>query len=122
MNYETVREIALALPQVEEGTCYGTPALRVRGKLLARLREDGESLVLHVDPFERDQLLSAHPETYYLTDHYRPYPYILVRLLSAENEAVRDLLEEAWRLQAPKRLVAAHARRSASEGSDSTLP
>lgn len=121
MNYETVREIALALPQVEEGTCYGTPALRVKGKLLARLREDGETLVVHVDPFERDQLLSAHPETYYLTDHYRPYPYVLVKLPLAEPEAVHELLENAWTLQAPKRLVAAFARQSASEGGDAAI-
>ena len=114
MTYEAVREIALALPQVEEGTCYGTPALRVRGKLLARLREDGETLVLRVDPFERDQLLSAHPETYSLTDHYRPYPYVLVQLPLAEAEALHELLERAWALHAPKRLVAAHARQSAS--------
>lgn len=122
MTYESVREIALALPQVEEGTCYGTPALRVKGKLLARLREDGETLVVRVDPFERDQLLSAHPETYFLTDHYRPYPYVLVQLLLAEPEALHELLENAWALQAPKRLVTAHLRQSASKGGDTTLP
>jgi YjbR len=54
VTFETVRAIALALPGVEEGTSYGTPAFRVRGKFLARLREDGETLVVKCDYHERD--------------------------------------------------------------------
>lgn len=105
VNYETVREIALAFPGVEEGPCYGTPGLRVRGKLFARLWEDGETLVLKVGFDAREMLMAADPETFYITDHYAGYPYVLVRLPTVRREQIEHLIEEAWRLNAPKRLV-----------------
>lgn len=106
VTYETVREIALALPGVEEGPCYGTPGLRVRGKLIARLWEDGETLVLKVGFDAREMLMAANPETFYITDHYVGHPYVLVRLPQVRREQIEHLIEEAWRLNAPKRLVA----------------
>ena len=109
--FAAVRKLALFLPGVEEGTSYGTPAFKVRGKLIARLREDGETLVLKV-PFElRDFLMSADPATFYITDHYRGYPAVLVRLPVVDRAHLRDLLEEAWRFSAPKTLLAAHEPR-----------
>lgn len=108
VTYETVREIALALPGVEEGPCYGTPGLRVKGKLFARLWEDGETLVLKVGFDAREVLMAAQPEVFFLTDHYVGYPYVLVRLPRVERERIEPLIEEAWRLSAPKRLVAEH--------------
>jgi len=112
LNYSAVRELALALPQVEEGTCYGTPAFRVKGKLLTRLWEDGETLVVHVELYERDRLIAGDPQTYFVTDHYRDYPMVLVRLASVDPEELQELSEKAWALRAPKRLAAA---RSAEE-------
>ncbi len=106
VTYETVREIALALPGVEEGPCYGTPGLRVRGKLIARLWEDGETLVLKVGFDAREMLMAANPETFYITDHYVGHPYVLVRMPQVRREQIEHLIEEAWRLNAPKRLVA----------------
>ena len=104
-TFETVRQLALALPAVEEGTSYGTPAFRVRGKFFARMWEDGETLVLKIGFDARELLLQADPETFYITDHYRGYPAVLVRLPAVEPGQLRDLLEEAWRFNAPKRLV-----------------
>jgi hypothetical protein len=107
VTFATVRQLALALPGVEEGTSYGTPAFRVHGKFLARLREDGESLVIKVGDDERDLLLAADPRAFFITDHYVGYPTILVRLSAVAVDVLRDVLEGAWRLAAPKRLVAA---------------
>jgi len=45
ITIDTVRQLALALPEVTEGICFGTPAFYVRKKLLARLREDGDTLL-----------------------------------------------------------------------------
>jgi hypothetical protein len=109
LTFETVRQLALALSGVEEGLSYGTPAFRVRGKLLARLREDGESLVVKIDLDERELLMGADPETFYITEHYRNYPAMLVRLARVDTEALRALLEEAWRCAAPKRLLVAYS-------------
>jgi hypothetical protein len=97
--------MALALPEAEEGMSYGTPAFKVRGKLFARLKEDGETLVVKVGFDAREVLMQADPETFFLTDHYRGYPYVLVRLAAVEPDALREVLDEAWRNSAPKRLV-----------------
>src|ERR1051326_9153767 len=91
VTFDTVRQLALALPEVEEGTSYGTPAFKVRKKLFLRLREDGDSLVVKIDFLKRDVLMNAEPETFYITDHYKNYPYILVRLSKVRQVVLRDL-------------------------------
>jgi hypothetical protein len=103
---ELVRRLALALPRAEERPCHGTPGFYVRGKLFARLREDGTSLVVKVDRGLRDVLLDAEPDAFFLEPHYEAYPYMLVRLDRATVEQVEDRLRGAWRLNAPKKLLA----------------
>jgi hypothetical protein len=108
VTFKDVRKLALALQNVEEGTSYGTPAFKVGGKLLARLKEDGESLVVGTTFEEREEMMAADPETYYITDHYLKYPWVLVRLSRVSPDALRDLLNRALRLaqkntRAPKR-------------------
>jgi hypothetical protein len=110
ITLETVRRIALAFPGVEEGLSYGTPGFRVRGKFLARLWEDGETLVVRCGDDERDFRMKADPETFFITDHYRGYPTVLVRLTKVSKEDLREVLEQAWRQQAPRRLVAEYDR------------
>jgi hypothetical protein len=96
-----VREIGLALPDVEDSTMYGKLALKVRGKLLACLAihksAEPESLVVRIDFEQRAGLLAEAPETYYLTDHYRNYPAVLVRLSRVPIDQLRDLLGASWR-------------------------
>src|SRR5262249_44476870 len=81
--------------------------LKAGGKLMARLREDGETLVVRVDPDARDLLLRSDPETFFLTDHYAGHPWVLVRLPRVRPAALATLLEEAFRLVAPPRLLSA---------------
>lgn len=80
LSLATIRRTVSALPGVEEGTSYGTPAWRHKGKLLARLHQDGRSIVLKVGNETRDHLLQADPETFFVTDHYVGYPMVLARL------------------------------------------
>lgn len=101
-----LRELALALPETQEGTSYGTPAFRVKGKLFARLLDDGESLAVKIDLEEREFTLQADPETFHVTDHYRDYPMMLVRLPRIHVDDLRAVLEQSWRFAAPKRLAA----------------
>ncbi len=103
---------ALRLPGVEEGTSYATPALFVRKKLLARLKEDGETAAVRVDFLDRDVLLEADPDAFYLTDHYRAYPLVLMRLAAVRNAVALRLIELAWRLVAPTALVRVHSGKS----------
>jgi len=106
--YRRVCEIALKLPGVEESTSYGTPSLKVKGKILSRLRTEAEgALALRCDFLDRQILLQADPDAFFVTDHYLNYPMILVRLDKVRRSALPDLLERAWRMVAPTRLVAA---------------
>ena len=105
-TWAAVCKLAMNLPGVEAGTSYGTPALHVGKKFLARLKEDGETVALRVDLDDRDVLLELDPAAFYLTDHYRPYPAMLVRLKEVRPDMVERLLEQAWRRQATKSLIA----------------
>ncbi len=107
VSFDDVSAVARKLlPGTVESTSYGTPALKVKNKLLARLKEDGETLVVRMDPVSRDLVLRADPTRWYLTDHYRDYPYVLLRLTEVRRDQLPQILEDAWRLAAPKRLVA----------------
>lgn len=97
VNFETVCEIARELPGAEESTSYGTPAFKVKGKLFARFHQDGESLVVGVDFDEREEMMNADPEKFYITEHYRNYPWILVRLSRVRPDELRDMLLGSWR-------------------------
>lgn len=105
VTLETVRHLALALPGVEEGTSYGTPAFRVRGRFLARLHDDGVTLVIKTDEAERTVRMLTDPQTFYRTEHYAGSHMLLVRLATLDPEDLRDLLVQAWRSLAPKGLV-----------------
>ncbi len=102
----TVRKLALALPDVSEGTSYGTAAFRVRKKLFARLRDDDAVLVARSDFDVRDSLIETNPEVYFTTDHYRNYDWVLVRLGRIKRAELAEVLEDAWRMRAPERLLA----------------
>jgi hypothetical protein len=106
LTWEDARDIALTLPSVEESTSYGTPACKVKGKLFLRFHQDGQSLVVRTDFAEREGLLAADAETFFITDHYLNYPWILVRLAKVRQDQLNELLMQAWRLVAPTRLVA----------------
>jgi hypothetical protein len=106
-HFARVRKLGLALPGVELGTSYGTPALKVRKRLLVRMKEDGETLVLLTgDLDEKELLMTTHPGIFFETDHYKGWPAVLVRLKEISDELLGALLEESWRREAPKKLVA----------------
>lgn len=107
MTWEDVVRIGLELPEVEVGSAYGTPALRVKGSFMGRLREDGETLAIRCDLEERPLLIEAHPGTLFVTPHYESWPMVLVALPEADPGLVQELVEDAWVLKAPKRLAKA---------------
>jgi len=111
ISFDTVGRLARALPGVEESTSYGTRSLKADRTLFARLREDGETLALRMDITSRDLLLRAEPDVFYITEHYRDYPWILVRLPKIGTQRMAELLEDAWRLAASRRRVASFEKR-----------
>ena len=101
MTLDVVREIALALPDAEEGSLHGAPTVKVSGRLLAcpALHKSAEtnSIVVRVGAEQRAALLARHPNLYYVTDHYRNYPSVLARLDRIDRTALSELLEMGWR-------------------------
>jgi hypothetical protein len=97
------------LPEVEESIWWRTPCLRVRKKSFCRMKEDGETLVVRVvDLEDKEALLRSDPDVFFTTPHYDGYPYVLVRLAAADRGMLAELIEDAWRLSAPKRVIAAY--------------
>jgi hypothetical protein len=101
ITWSTVRKLGLALPDTEESTSYGTPALKVLGKLFVRLREEGDILVVRIDLADRSRRMAAAPDVFFITEHYEPFPYVLVRLKAIMKEDLAEVLQDAWRLVAP---------------------
>ncbi|MEX2281751.1 MAG: MmcQ/YjbR family DNA-binding protein [Gemmatimonadota bacterium] len=99
VTWETVRELALALPDVEEATSWGAPAFKRKGKMFTcrptHKSAEPDSLVVLLDFMERDLLLRVAPETYYLKPHYQNYPCVLVRLGNIRKTALRELLVDS---------------------------
>ena len=100
LDFDDVRELAIDLPGVEHATGRGAPCLKVNGKLLTcpALHDSAEphSLVLKVARELRAKLMAADPDIYYVTEHYEPYPTVLVRLARIRRNSLRDVLNLAW--------------------------
>ena len=101
VTYDTVRRIALTFPDVAEGMSYGTPALKVKGKLFVRLRDELDSIVLKMSFARREALMAEDPETYYITEHYLKYEWLLVRLSKVRPQALPELLQIGYREALP---------------------
>lgn len=90
------RRIALGLPEVIEENYYGSPAFKVGKTFLTRLREDGENLVIPMTLDEREFWIDQEPRIFHVTQHYKSWPGVLVRLAEVEPERLEDLLLNAW--------------------------
>ena len=104
---DDVRELALQLPATLERPSYGTPGFRVKDRLFARLREEGDVLVVWcADLGEKELLIGSEPDKFFTTSHYDGHPSVLVRLPAVDRDELAELLTDAWRARAPKRLLA----------------
>jgi hypothetical protein len=101
VTFDTVLELGRALPDVEVTTSWGAPALKVRGRMFAcgaiHKSAEANTLVVRMDFDQRDELINADPDTYYLKEHYMDYACVLVRLDRVHPDALRDLLLTGWR-------------------------
>lgn len=99
-TFQTVRKIASTIEGAEESTSYGTPAFKIGGKLFARQNEEPDWLVVRTTFEERDELMASDIDTYFITDHYLKYPWVLVSLSRVDRAALRDFLRRAAKLAA----------------------
>ena len=107
VTFGTVRKIARTLPGAEEAMAYGSPSIKVNGTMMACIAvnkaAEPNSLVVRIDFDQRDAMIEEAPATYYLKDHYAPYPSVLVRLAHITEEELRDLLNASWRFVTSKK-------------------
>ena len=108
-DWDVVRELALALPEVEASTS-GRVAFSVRGKGFAwEARErDGGGLAVRVEREEKELILDSNPEVYFTSPHYTGFPAVQIRVEVIERDELRERLEDAWLIQAPKKLASAY--------------
>lgn len=105
-TWKDVRTIALALPQTEVSTWYGTPGVKVAGKGFLRYRTESDGgLVVLCDSDKKAALLRSGDPAFYTTPHYDGYPSILVDLSKVTRRDLAALITEAWRRKAPLRLL-----------------
>jgi hypothetical protein len=107
VSLDAVWKMGTALPGVVRSTAYGSPALKVGGKLMVcvptnKSAEPG-SLMFRVARYDRQTMLDEAPELYYVTDHYLAYDAVLVRLERVNAELVHDLLAMAHRFVTRKK-------------------
>ena len=103
MTRDEFAVIALSFPSAEEGTSYGEPSFKVRGKFFTRVRREDDSAVLQCVPIdERELLIEMDPATFHVTDHYRGYPIVLARLETLDPAQARAFLERQWRKMATR--------------------
>jgi hypothetical protein len=108
-TWDDVVEIAGRLPGCEVSSTYATPSLKVRGKFMCRLRSDPDALVVRcLDLADASALKLGQPDVFFSTPHYDGWPVVLVNLDTVTKEQLFELIEDAWRLQAAKRVVAAY--------------
>lgn len=110
--FESFRQMALSLPGMIESISYGTPSFKTNKKLIARFHEDGESLVIKMDFETRDFLLQVNPSIYFITDHYRNYPYVLVKINNVELEELKGHLQRVWKSIATKKQLKEYEEKS----------
>ncbi|MDX3229276.1 MmcQ/YjbR family DNA-binding protein [Streptomyces sp. ME19-01-6] len=107
---DDVRAIALSLPETTEKTAWSMPTFRVAGKMFATLPEDETSMAVRCPKVERDELVLAEPEKFWIADHEASFAWVRVRLAALEDlDELRDILVDSWQQAAPPRLLAERA-------------
>ncbi len=103
--------IGTRFPGVEESTSYGRPALKVAGKFMCAIRENPDAFVFRVlDVPDQQALVRGEPDVFFTTPHYDGWPYVLVRLDMVSLDQLEELIEDAWRIRASKKLVTEYER------------
>ncbi|HEY0739616.1 MAG TPA: MmcQ/YjbR family DNA-binding protein [Herpetosiphonaceae bacterium] len=119
IDCETVRALALALPEVEEHDHWGRPSFRVRNKIFATLWPDEQRAVLKLSRADQSALAQLSPEIFSaVPGTWGEQGSTNVRLERIERGLFQQALYTAWCQVAPKRLIAAHAHATSAQQRD----
>ena len=107
-----VRELALSLPGTEERETWGEATFRVRDRIFAMMRPEGDAVSIKATLDDQAALVEAAPETFAVSAYTGRFGWVTVQLGSVGPEILRRLVVGAWRRTAPRRLVAAYDARA----------
>jgi hypothetical protein len=96
VTFEKVRQAALKLPDVEEGTAWGFPTFRVKKKMFLCFRVDLGAVAVRATFDQRDAMIEEEPKTFFTTDHHRPYPWVLAYVTRLRATVLPGLVQMAW--------------------------
>jgi hypothetical protein len=105
---DELRQVVQSLPEAEERETWGHPTFRVRDKMFAAMSDDGQQASVKATRQEQAALIAAAPETFGIPAYVGRHGWVSVQLATVDPAELRELLVEAWRQTAPKRLVAAY--------------
>jgi hypothetical protein len=108
VTFEDLRAMVLAFPETEETTSWDARSFKVNGKVILYWNASHDCPVFKVDFEERDFLIEADPETFFTTDHHRPWPLVLARPGGLDPGWARANIERVWRAQVKKRTLRAY--------------
>lgn len=119
VNYEQMRDWALALPGTAEVMVpeWGHPTLRVNNKMFASGAPDSTTMTVRTTKEEQAELIASAPETFTVAAYVGRFGWVQIDLTTVDADELRELLVEAWRRTAPKRLVKAYDAPSAGGAS-----
>jgi hypothetical protein len=114
-DFEVIKNIAMSFPDTEESISHeGTPSVKVRGKLMCRLHDNGEFIPIRLDVEIRNKYLESHPEIFHLPDHFKPYPYICMWIHNYNINLIKEVLEQSWKGLATRKQLKEYETRNSS--------
>jgi hypothetical protein len=102
-SWDDVRRIALSLPDAEEATTHGRPCFKVKGRPFVNAGRVDGAIVTRAPDVERDLLISANPDAYFVTPHYEGWEAVLVRLDAVDEDELAGRLEDSWAFMSSKK-------------------
>ena len=111
---DELRRVVLSLPEAEERETWGHPTFRVRDKMFATLSDDGRQATVKATREEQAALVAAAPETFGIPAYVGRHGWVSIQLATVDPVELRELVVEAWRQTAHKRLVTAYDSESGS--------
>jgi hypothetical protein len=113
MRATTARGFALALPEAVEQETWGSPTFRVRKRIFVMFAEEQREAWVKSTHDEQRALTQMDPDTFFVPPYVGPSGWVGVRFRTVDRDEMRELITEAWRMTAPKRLVDAFDGESA---------
>ncbi|MGH3101267.1 MAG: MmcQ/YjbR family DNA-binding protein [Thermoleophilia bacterium] len=105
---DELRRVVLSLPEAEERETWGHPTFRVRDKMFATLSDDGRTATVKASREEQAALVAADPDTFGVPAYVGRHGWVGIQLAGVDPTELRELMVEAWRQTAPRRLVTAY--------------